>query len=57
MPAKMDFKILPPIDVNAMVDPSLTEEQNLQHIYDHVIAVMQNALTEEYAKRKLPLLG
>jgi 1-acyl-sn-glycerol-3-phosphate acyltransferase len=57
MPAKMDFKILPPIDVNAMVDSSLTEEQNLQRIYDHVLAVMQNALTHEYTKRKLPLLG
>jgi 1-acyl-sn-glycerol-3-phosphate acyltransferase len=57
MPAKMDFKILPPIDVCAMMDPSLTEEQNLQRIYDHVVSVMQQVLTHEYSKRKLPLLG
>ncbi len=57
MPAKMDFKILPPIDVSAMMDSSLTEEQNLQNIYDFVIKTMQDVLTEEYKKRKLPLIG
>ena len=57
MPAKMDFKILPPIDVNAMVDPNLSEEENLQVIYDHITSLMQRTLTEEYAKRKFPLLG
>lgn len=57
MPAKMDFRILPPMDVNAMVDPNLSEEENLQIIYDHIMAVMQKTLTEEYAKRKFPLLG
>jgi 1-acyl-sn-glycerol-3-phosphate acyltransferase len=57
MPAKMDFRILPPIDVNAMVDPNRSEEENLQFIYDHITGLMQNTLTEEYAKRKFPLLG
>ncbi len=57
MPAKMTFKILPPIDVSAMVDPKLSEEQNLQRIYDHIIATMQRVLSEEYSKRKLPLIG
>lgn len=57
MPAKMDFKILPAVDVNAMLDPELTEEQNLQRIYDHVTGLMQEVLTEEYSKRKYPLFG
>jgi 1-acyl-sn-glycerol-3-phosphate acyltransferase len=57
MPAKMDFKILPPVDVVSMVDPALSEDQNLQKIYDHVLNLMQTVLTEEYSHRKLPLLG
>lgn len=57
MPAKMDFKILPPVDVCSMVDPTLSEEQNLQRIYDHVVGLMQDSLTAEYAKRRLPVLG
>jgi 1-acyl-sn-glycerol-3-phosphate acyltransferase len=57
MPAKMTFRILPPIDVCSMVDPNLSEEQNLQEIYDHVLGKMQRVLTEEYSKRKLPILG
>ena len=57
MPAKMDFKVLPPVDVNAMVDPALSEEQNLQKIYDHILGLMQEVLTAEYSKRKLPLMG
>jgi 1-acyl-sn-glycerol-3-phosphate acyltransferase len=57
MPSKMTFKILPSIDLTAMLDPSLTEEQNLQVIYDHVTGLMQRVLTEEYNKRRLPLLG
>ena len=57
MPAKMDFKILPPIDVVSMVDPNLTEEENLQKIYDHVLMIMNRELTKEYAKRKFPVLG
>lgn len=57
MPAKMTFRILPPVDVSAMEDPHLTEEQNLQAIYDHILGKMQDVLTEEYSKRKLPILG
>jgi len=57
MPAKMDFQILPAIDVQSMVSASLTEEENLQKIYDHVLSVMQSALSEAYSKRKFPLLG
>lgn len=57
LPAKMNFKILPPIDVCAMVDDSLSEEKNLEVIYDYVLSVMQSVLAEEYAKRKLPVFG
>ncbi len=37
LPAKMTFKILPPIDVRALWDQSLSEEQNLQNVYNHVL--------------------
>lgn len=57
MPAKMDFKILPPIDLNAMWNDALTEEQNHQRMYDYVVNTIQDSLTEEYSKRKLPLIG
>jgi 1-acyl-sn-glycerol-3-phosphate acyltransferase len=57
LPAKMTFKILAPIDVCALYDDALTEEQNLQEIYDHILGVMQGVLTEEYSKRKLPIIG
>ncbi len=57
MPAKMDFRILPPIDPQALCRPDWTEEQNLQYIYDYVLSEMQAVLTAEYAKRKFPLLG
>jgi 1-acyl-sn-glycerol-3-phosphate acyltransferase len=57
MPAKMNFKILPPIDPYKMMDSSLSEEENIQNIYDHVLKTMQTVLTEEYAKRRLPVFG
>lgn len=57
MPAKMKFKILPPVDLVAMQDPNLTEDENLQVMYDHVLKLMQDTLTEEYAKRRFPVLG
>ncbi len=57
MPAKMTFRILEPIDVCALVDPHLSEERNLQAIYDLVLSKMQTVLTEEYSKRKTPILG
>ncbi len=57
LPAKMNFKILPPIDVCAMMDPNLSEEENHQRIYDHIVGVMQAVLSAEYEKRKYPILG
>jgi hypothetical protein len=57
LPAKMTFKILPAVDVNAMFKAELTEEENLQRIYDHITGLIQTAVTEEYAKRKYPVIG
>ncbi len=57
MPAKMTFRILPPIDVVSMVNAEDTEEDNLQRIYDYVVSQMQTVLTDEYSKRKLPVVG
>lgn len=57
LPAKMSFKILPPVDCEALQDPALSEEENLQRIYDHIVSLMQRILIEEYARRKLPVLG
>ena len=57
MPAKMDFKILPPIDPQALWNSEWSEEKNLQSIYDYVLQEMQAVLTAEYSKRKFPLLG
>lgn len=57
LPAKMTFRVLPPVDVCSMVDPSLSEEQNVQAIYDRIVAIMQSVLTDEYSKRRLPVLG
>jgi len=57
LPAKMSFRILPPIDVCSMYDAALSEEENLTRIYHHVVEVMQRVLTEGYAKRKLPIVG
>lgn len=57
MPAKMTFKVLPPIDVVSMQDPSLSEDENLQKIYDHVVGQMQKVLSHEYSKRRFPVIG
>lgn len=57
LPAKMKFKILEPIHLNELVNPALTEEENLDCLYRVVTGRMQDVLTQEYAKRKLPILG
>lgn len=57
LPAKMTFRILPPIDPKAMTKPELSEEENIQAIYDHVVEVMQKKLEEEYEKRRFPVIG
>jgi 1-acyl-sn-glycerol-3-phosphate acyltransferase len=57
MPAKMTFQILPAIDVMGMMDPKISEEENIQKIYDYVIAELQRAVDEGYAQRKYPIIG
>ena len=57
LPAKMNFKILAPIPVAELVDDSKSEEENLQHLYDLVLCKMQQTLTEEYSKRRFPIIG
>jgi 1-acyl-sn-glycerol-3-phosphate acyltransferase len=57
LPAKMKFKILKPIPVAELWDTKLSEEENLQKLYDLVINTIQRELSAEYAKRKLPILG
>lgn len=57
LPSKMNFEILAPIHVSEMVDPSLSEEENLNILYEYVVGKMQVALEEGYAKRRFPILG
>ncbi|MGE0615502.1 MAG: 1-acyl-sn-glycerol-3-phosphate acyltransferase [Bacteriovoracia bacterium] len=57
MPAKMNFRLLEPIDPMSLWNDNRTEEENYQVIYDHVLAVMQKAVSDEYAKRKYPVIG
>ncbi|MBI3557573.1 MAG: hypothetical protein HY074_15025 [Deltaproteobacteria bacterium] len=57
LPAKMTFKILEPIDPVALYDKAKSDEANLDYIYQVVVGEMQRVLTEEYAKRTLPILG
>ncbi len=57
LPAKMKFRILEPIDLMAHWDDSLSEDENLDKIYQVVVDQMQRVLTAEYQKRKLPILG
>jgi 1-acyl-sn-glycerol-3-phosphate acyltransferase len=57
MPAKMTFRILPPIDVVKLSDPTRSEDENLQKIYEIVLEKMQAVHDEEYAKRSFPILG
>lgn len=57
LPAKMKFVILDPIPVADMIDEKLGDEENLQKLYDLVIARIQERLTVEYQQRRLPVLG
>lgn len=57
LPAKMKFLILEPIDVVSRYDASKSEDENLEYLYNLVIEKMQAVLSDEYAKRKLPILG
>lgn len=57
LPAKMSFEILDPIDPKKHWDESLSEEANLELIYELVIRRMQSVLSERYSKRRIPIIG
>lgn len=57
LPVKMTFEILPPIDVSSMVDPNLSEDENQQRIYNHVLSMIQQKVSEHYDRRNVPVLG
>lgn len=57
LPTKMQFKILPPIYIKEMINPKLSEEENLDRIYHYVVGVMQAVLETGYRERRLPILG
>jgi 1-acyl-sn-glycerol-3-phosphate acyltransferase len=57
MPAKMSFRILPPIHIQDIWDDAMSDEINYQIVYDKLIGIMQTVLQEEYAKRKYPVVG
>lgn len=57
LPTQMTFRILPPIDIRGLWNESESEEANVDRIYNHVLAVFQFKVDEEYSKRKFPVLG
>lgn len=57
MPTKMTFRVLPAIDPRDLLESSLSEEENLQKIYDHVVGTIQEEHTRLYNLRKFPVIG
>ncbi|HTL11922.1 MAG TPA: lysophospholipid acyltransferase family protein [Bdellovibrionota bacterium] len=61
LPAKMDFKILPAVDVCAiareMGDSQGDKPETLQRLYDLVVGQLQETVTTGYAGRKYPVVG
>ena len=57
LPTKMTFRILPPIDLRSWLKDGLTEDENLQQLYDRFLTLMQSVHSEEYAKRRFPVIG
>ncbi len=53
LPAKITIEILPPIYAREQFGP----EPDLDAVYDHLIAVMQDALDGLAAERRLPVIG
>jgi 1-acyl-sn-glycerol-3-phosphate acyltransferase len=53
LPAKITVEVLEPIDVRAQFG----DEPDLNEVYDHVMRVMQDALDQLAAERRLPVLG
>lgn len=57
LPAKMKFLVLEPIHLDSHWDATKTEDENLEHLYQLVTGRIQSVVTDEYAKRRLPILG
>ena len=53
LPAKITIEVLPPIDLKKQFGP----EPDIDAVYDHVTAVMQQALDRLSDERTLPVLG
>ena len=53
LPAKITIELLEPIDLRERYG----EDADVDEIYDDLIALMQDKLTELQAERRLPVLG
>jgi hypothetical protein len=53
LPAKITIEVLPPIHLREAFGP----EPDVDEVYDHVIATMQEILDALAAERRLPILG
>jgi 1-acyl-sn-glycerol-3-phosphate acyltransferase len=53
LPAKITIETLPPIDLRAEFGP----DPDLDEVYDHVIALMQDTLDALADERRLPVIG
>lgn len=53
LPAKVTIEVLPPIDLRERFGP----EPDLDEVYEHVTATMQDALATLAAERRYPVLG
>lgn len=61
LPAKMSFELLEPVHPLELWDEGekkgLSEEENLQAIYDHIVGKMQSVLQKKYAERRFLVFG
>jgi 1-acyl-sn-glycerol-3-phosphate acyltransferase len=57
LPAKMTFKILPALDPRTLWNDALSEEVNIDFIYEHILQNMQEIASKAYADRRFPVLG
>jgi len=53
LPAKITVQVLPPIDLREVFGPT----PDLDQAYEHVVGVMQRALDDLAADRRLPIIG
>ena len=53
LPAKITIQVLPPIDLRK----EFGEQPDVDLMYDHIIASMQNTLTSLAQERRLPIIG